>query len=79
MPVKTAVRPLTIEKTLDDVEEWLNRISAIRKKMHRARLGSEFYIDHLPALTVELNWLKEKSQSALNVIEEFLDSLPEDE
>lgn len=79
MPVKTAVRPSTIEKTLDDVEEWLERISTIRKKMHRTRVGSESYIDHLPALTVELNWLKEKSQSALNVIEEFLDSLPEDE
>lgn len=77
--MKTSVRPSTIEKTLDDVEEWLERVSAIRKKMHRARAGSESYIDHLPALTVDLNWLKEKSQSALNVIEEFLDSLPEDE
>ncbi|HEV2418925.1 MAG TPA: hypothetical protein VGX94_14105 [Terriglobia bacterium] len=40
--MKTSVQPSTIEKTLDDVEEWLERVSAIRKKMRRARQASKW-------------------------------------
>ncbi|MGH9407596.1 MAG: hypothetical protein ACRD3D_17385 [Terriglobia bacterium] len=77
MPTQTAVCPSTIERTLADVEEWHRRVQAIHKKMRRARSGSPAWTDSLAPMSVELNWLKEKIQSALNVVEEYLDALDE--
>ncbi|MGH9357477.1 MAG: hypothetical protein ACRD10_15230 [Terriglobia bacterium] len=80
MPVRAKIRASTIERLLDDVEEWANHVHLIRQKMRRVRAGGETYVDHLPDLAVELNGLEEKVRSAAHAIDdEFLEALPEDD
>ncbi len=77
MATKTAPSLSTVERLLDEVDEWYGRVQEIRQKLVPLGRGSEAYLDLLPDLDVELDTLRLKTQHALEALEEFEDSLPE--
>jgi len=79
MATKTAPSLSTIERLLDEVQEWAGRVQEIRTRLNLLPRGSEAYLDLLPDLDVELDTLGLKTQHALEALEEFEDSLPENE
>ena len=79
MTTKTAPRLETVERLIEDVEEWYERIRKIRQKMSGVERGSDPYQDLLSELSVELDWLKMKAEVAAEAIDEYHESLPEDD
>jgi hypothetical protein len=79
MTTKTAPRLETVERFIEEVEEWAGRVHSIREKMRRVKRESEPYQDLLSELSVELFWLKMKAEVAAEAIDEYHESLPEDE
>ena len=79
MATKTAPKLETVERLIDEVEEWSGRVHKIRQKMTRVKRESDPYQDLLSELSVELDWLKMKAEVAAEAIDEYHDSLPEDE
>ncbi len=77
MATKTAPSLETVERLLDEVEEWYARVHKIRQKLSRLKRGSEAYLDLLPELWVEADVLKRKVETAADAIEEYQESLPE--
>ncbi len=69
----------TVERLLEEVDEWCGRVAQIRKRMSRLHPGSEPYLDMLSDLWVELSWLEEKTKHAAQAVDAFQESLPEDE
>ena len=69
----------TVEGLIVDVEEWYERIRTIRQKMSAENRGPDAYQDLLSELSVYLDWLKMKAEVAAEAIDEYQDSLPEDE
>jgi hypothetical protein len=68
----------TVEGLIVEVEEWYERVRKIRQKMSGVEPGSDPYQDLLSQLWVELDWLKMKAEVAAEAIDEYQDSLPED-
>ena len=79
MATKTAPRLDTVEGLIEEVEEWSGRVHRIRQKMSRVKRESDPYQDLLSELSVELDWLKMKAEAAADAIDEYHESLPEDE
>jgi hypothetical protein len=79
MTTKTAPRLETVERLIEEVEEWSGRVHKIRQKMSRVKRESDPYQDLLSELSVELFWLKMKAEVAAEAIDEYHESLPEDE
>ena len=69
----------TVEGLIVEVEEWYERVRKIRQKMTCVERGSDPYQDLLSELWVELDWLKMKAEVAADAIDEYQDSLPEDD
>ena len=69
----------TVEGLIGEVEEWYERVRNIRLKMKSVKPESESYQDLLSELSVELFWLKMKAEVAVEAIDEYHESLPEDE
>jgi hypothetical protein len=69
----------TVEGLIVDVEEWYERVRKIRQKMTCVERGSDPYQDLLSELSVYLDWLKMKAEVAAEAIDEYHESLPEDE
>ena len=69
----------TVEGLIVEVEEWYERVRKIRQKMTCVERGSDPYQDLLSELWVELEWLKMKAEVAADAIDEYQDSLPEDD
>jgi uncharacterized coiled-coil DUF342 family protein len=69
----------TVEGLIGEVEEWADRIRKIHAKMTRVKRGSDAYQDLLSQLWAELEWLKMKAEVAADAIDEYHESLPEDE
>jgi hypothetical protein len=69
----------TVEGLVAEVEQWYERTRKVRQRMSRVKLGSEAYQDLLSELWVELDWLKMKAEVATDAIDEYQESLPEDE
>jgi hypothetical protein len=69
----------TVEGLIVEVEEWYERVRKIRQKMTGVERGSDPYQDLLSELSVYLDWLKMKAEAAAEAIDEYQDSLPEDE
>jgi hypothetical protein len=69
----------TVEGLIGEVEEWYERVRNIRLKMKSVKRESEPYQDLLSELSVELFWLKMKAEVAAEAIDEYHESLPEDE
>jgi hypothetical protein len=79
MDAKTVPGLETVEGLIVDVEEWYERIRKIRQKMSDVERGSDPYQDLLSELSVYLDWLKMKAEVAAEAIDEYHESLPEDE
>jgi hypothetical protein len=79
MSTKTAPSLSTIERILDEVDEWYGRVRQIRTKLARLKRGSPAYLDLLPDLEVELGVLKNKADWAARALEEYEESLPDDD
>ena len=69
----------TVEGLIVEVEEWYERVRKIRQKMTCVERGTDPYQDLLSELWVELEWLKMKAEVAADAIDEYHESLPEDE
>ena len=69
----------TVEGLIEEVEEWYERVRKIRQKMSGVERGSDPYQDLLSELWVELEWLKMKAEVAADAIDEYHESLPEDD
>jgi hypothetical protein len=78
-PTKTAPNLSTVERLLDELDEWFGRVREIRQRLAPLPRGSEPYLDLLPDLEVELDMLRLKTEHAREALEEFEDSLPESE
>jgi hypothetical protein len=79
MATQTTPTLSTLERLLDEIDEWYGRVRKVRQKLGRHRPGSEAYLDLLPDLEVELDALKLKVEHAHQALEEFEESLPESE
>ncbi len=79
MATKTVPTLESVEGLVDEVDEWYGRVHKIRQKMGRVKRGSEAYQDLLADLWVELDWLKMKAEAAADAIDEYQESLPEDD
>ena len=79
MATKTAPRLDTVERLIEEVEEWSGRVRKIRQKMGRVKRESDPYQDLLSELSVELDWLKMKAEAAAEAIDEYHESLPDGE
>jgi hypothetical protein len=77
MATKIAPSLETVEGLTVEVEEWYERVRKIRQKITRLERGSEQ--DLLSELWVELDCLKMKAEAAADAIDEYQDSLPEDD
>ena len=77
MATRTAPNLSTVERLLDEVDEWFGRVQEVRQRLGRVPRGSEAYLDLLPDLDVELDMLRLKTDHALEALEEFEASLPE--
>jgi hypothetical protein len=69
----------TVEGLIVDVEEWYERILAIRQKMSSVNRGTDSYQDLLSELFVYLDWLKMKAEVDAEAIDEYQESLLEEE
>jgi hypothetical protein len=69
----------TVEGLVAEVEQWYERVRKVRRKMSRVKIGSDDYQDLLSELWVELDWLKMKAEVAADAIDEYQESLPEDD
>lgn len=78
MPTKAAPTLSTVERLLDEIDEWYERVRKIRQKLSRLKRGTGAYLDLLPELLVETEVLSRKAQYAAEVLERFEDALPED-
>lgn len=79
MSTKTAPSLSTIERILEEVDEYYERASKTRKKMARVHKGSEPYLALLSDLWVELDVLKRKAEWAAQAIDEYQESLPDED
>ena len=79
MDTRTAPGLETVEGLIVDVEEWYERIRTIRQQMKGTERGTDPYQDLLSELSVYLDWLKMKAEVAVEAIDEYHESLPEDE
>ena len=79
MDTRTVPSLETVEGLIVDVEEWYERIRTIRQKMKDTERGTDPYQDLLSELSVYLDWLKMKAEVAVEAIDEYHESLPEDE
>lgn len=75
MAVKKAPTLATVQRFLDEVDEWYGRVRKIRRELRRVPRGSEAYLDRLPDLWVEIGVLKDKSQYAAEILGEHQESL----
>ncbi len=77
MATRTIPTVETVERLVDEVDEWYGRVRKIRQKMGRLKCGSEAYQNLLADLWVELDWLTMKAEAAATTIDEYQDSLPD--
>ncbi len=79
MPIQKRTAPTleTVIVLLDEVDEYYDRFSKIRRKLARLRQGSEPYLDLLAELEVELFTLKLKTEHAHQALDDFEESLPD--
>ncbi len=79
MPGKVIPSLSTIGRMLDDVEEYVHAVESLRRKLKRHKPGSASYHDLLPDLSVQLDVLRLKAEHAAEALEEYEESLPEED
>ena len=79
MATKATPSVSTIERMLDEVEEYSHAVEGLRRKLRRHRPGSAAYHNLLPDLSVQLDVLRLKAEHAGQALEDYQESLPDDE
>ena len=79
MPTRIIPTLSTIERLLDEVEEYSGRLQKVRHKLNRLRQGSEAYLNVLLDLEIVLDVLRSKAEHAHEALEEFEESLTDTE
>ena len=81
MATKTKPAPAlsTIARKLDEVEEYSEYVREIRRKLKKHSPESDAYLELLADLWVKLDWLKLKAESAALLLEEYEESLPDED
>ena len=64
---------------LDEVEEHAHAVEALRRRLKRHKTGSPSYHDLPPEIAVQLDVLKLKTEHAGQALDEYEESLPEEE
>lgn len=81
-PMKTG-RPVptlsTVERLLDEVDEFYLRFKRLRIQQKTAALGGEDYLDQLSDIYTELRTLELKAKHAAQGVGDFQESLPDDD
>jgi chromosome segregation ATPase len=75
MATQTTPTLSTVERLLDEVEEYSARLQKLRHKLSRLRRGSEAYLELLPDVEVALDVLRSKAEHAHEALDDFEDSL----
>jgi hypothetical protein len=76
---KMVPKPTTMMRKLDEVEEYAGHVRELRRKLNRLTPGSDAYQELLADLWVNLDWLKLKAESAALMLDEYEESLPDDD
>lgn len=79
MSTKTTPKLSTVERKLDEVEEYARNIIELRRRLKHLKPGSDAYHDLLPELWVQLEVLSPKVKHALQFLDEYEDSLSDEE
>ncbi|MGH9432294.1 MAG: hypothetical protein ACRD3T_12205 [Terriglobia bacterium] len=79
MTTKIAPKLSTVEAKLDEVEEHARNIIELRRRLKRLKRGGPGYHDLLPELSVELEILSPKLKHALQFLDEYEESLSDEE
>ena len=79
MASKTIPSLSTIQRMLDEVEEYAPAVQALLHKLKRHKAGSAAYHDLLPDLSVQLDVLRLNTEHAAQALEEYEESLPEED
>lgn len=79
MATKVSPTLSTVERMLDEVEEYARTVHEARRKLKRHKPGSAAYHDLLPDLSVQLDVLSMKVKHAWQALEEYEESLAEEE
>lgn len=75
-----AVPTLTaIERSFDEVDERYARVRKTRRRLEHLRPGSKAYLKLLDDLWTELDWLRLKADVAAHLLDEFEESLPDED
>lgn len=69
----------TLERLFDEVEEYYGSFRKFRIQQKTAEIGSEEYLDQLSDICTQLKTLELKAKHAAQGIEDFQESLPDDE
>ena len=69
----------TVERKLEEVEEYARNVRELRRKLKRLKPGCAAYHDLLPDLSVLLDVLSLKVKHALQFLDEYEESLPDEE
>ena len=78
MATKVVPTLATVERMLDEVEEYARNVQELRRKLRRLKPGGAAYHDILPDLSVQLDVLNTKVKHAWQALEEHEESLPEE-
>ncbi len=79
MATRVAPTLSTIERMLDEVEEYARHVQETRRKLKRLKPGSAAYHDLLPDLSVQLDVLNIKVKHAWQALEEYEESLSDED
>jgi hypothetical protein len=79
MATKTAPAILVVERAFDEVDERYQRVRKIRRRLSKLKPGSRAHLYLLDDLLKELDWLRLKADVAVHLLDDFEESLPEDE
>jgi hypothetical protein len=69
----------TLERLFDEVDEFHLRFKKLRIQQKTTEIGSADYLDQLSDIYTELKTLELKAKHAAQGVEDFQESLPEDE
>ena len=79
MATKSGPSLSTVENAFDEVDERYARVRRIRRRLVRLKPGSKAYLRLLDDLWGELDWLRLKADVAAHLLDEFEESLPDED
>ena len=79
MATKTAPTLLAVERAFDEVDGRYQRVRKIRRRLSKLDPASKAHLYLMDDLLKELDWLRLKADVAVHLLDDFEESLPEDE